>query len=162
MVELVWENQQDKIEISDELFEKIKLSIETALEYEEFTDDCEISLTFVDNEEIRELNASSRGKDSATDVLSFPLLEQEEDGTLIIYDEDIVDGRVLLGDIVISAERAKEQATEFGHSLVREMCFLAVHSVLHLLGYDHERSEDEEKLQFEKQEEILASIGITR
>lgn len=162
MVEIVWENQQDKIEISDELFEKIKLSIETALEYEEFTDDSEISLTFVDNEEIKELNATSRGKDSATDVLSFPLLEQEEDGTLVIYDEDIVDGRVLLGDIVISAERAKEQATEFGHSLVREMCFLAVHSVLHLLGYDHERSESEEKLQFEKQEEILASIGITR
>ena len=162
MVELVWENQQDKIEISNELFEKIRLSIETALKYEDFTDDSEISLTFVDNEEIKELNCTARGKDSATDVLSFPLLEQEDDGTLIIYDEDVVDGRVLLGDIVISAERAKEQAEEFGHSLVREMCFLAVHSVLHLLGYDHERSEDEEKLQFKKQEEILDSLGITR
>lgn len=162
MVEIVWENQQDKIKITDELFEKIRLSIETALEYEDFTDDSEISLTFVDNDEIKELNCTSRGKDSATDVLSFPLLEQEEDGTLIIYDEDIIDGKVLLGDIVISAERANEQAEDFGHSLVREMCFLAVHSVLHLLGYDHERSEAEEKLQFEKQEEILASIGITR
>jgi len=162
MVEIVWENQQDKINITDELFEKIKLSIETALEYEDFTDDSEISLTFVDNDEIKELNCTSRGKDSATDVLSFPLLEQEEDGTLIIYDEDIIDGKVLLGDIVISAERANEQAEDFGHSLVREMCFLAVHSVLHLLGYDHERSKEEEKLQFEKQEEILASIGITR
>lgn len=162
MVELVWENQQDKIEISDELFGKIKLSIEKALEYEDFTEDTEISLTFVDNEEIKELNSATRGKDSATDVLSFPMLEQEEDGTLIIYDEDIVDGKVLLGDIVISAERAQEQATDFGHTLVREMCFLAVHSVLHLLGYDHERSEAEEKIQFEKQEEILSLLGITR
>lgn len=162
MVELVWENQQDKIEISDDLFEKIKLSIEKALEYEDFTDDCEISLTFVDNEEIKELNLTTRGKDSATDVLSFPLLEQEEDGTLIIYDDDVIDGKVLLGDIVISAERANEQAEEYGHTLVREMCFLAVHSVLHLLGYDHERSKEEEKMQFEKQEEILSLLGITR
>lgn len=162
MLELIWENQQNKVEISDELFNKIKLSIEKALEYEEFTDDAEISLTFVDNEKIRELNNASRGKDAATDVLSFPLLEQEEDGTLIIYDEDIVDGRVLLGDIVISAQRAKEQSEEYGHSLIREMCFLAVHSVLHLLGYDHERSEEEEKIQFEKQEEILTLLGITR
>ena len=162
MVELVWENQQEKIKISDELFDKIRLSIEKALEYEEFCDDCEISLTFVDNEEIRELNSATRNKDSATDVLSFPLLEQEDDGTLIIYDEDIVDGKVLLGDIVISAERAKEQADEYGHSLIREMCFLAVHSVLHLLGYDHERSQEDEKIQFEKQEEILTLLGITR
>ncbi len=162
MLELIWENQQDKVKITDELFDKIKLSIEKALEYEEFTDDCEISLTFVGNEEIRELNNVNRGKDAPTDVLSFPLLEQEDDGTLIIYDEDIVDGRVLLGDIVISAERAKEQAEEYGHSLMREMCFLAVHSVLHLLGYDHERSEQEEKIQFEKQEEILNLLGITR
>lgn len=162
MVELIWENQQDKIKISDELFDKIRLSIEKALEYEEFTDDSEISLTFVDNESIRELNSTSRGKDSATDVLSFPMLETEDDGTLIIYDEDIVDGKVLLGDIVISAERAKEQSEEYGHSLVREMCFLAVHSVLHLLGYDHERSDEEEKIQFEKQEEILTLLGITR
>ncbi|MBO5733666.1 MAG: rRNA maturation RNase YbeY [Clostridia bacterium] len=162
MLNLIWENEQDKIEITDELFDKIKLSIEKALEYEEFTDDCEISLTFVDNDAIREINSNARGKESATDVLSFPMLETDEDGTLIIYDEDIVDGRVLLGDIVISAQRAQEQAEEFGHSLVREMCFLAVHSVLHLLGYDHERSAEEEKIQFEKQDEILNILGITR
>ena len=162
MLSLIWENQQDKIEITDELFDKIKLSIERSLEYEDFTDDTEISLTFVDNESIRELNLESRGKDSATDVLSFPMLETDEDGTLIIYDEDIIDGRVILGDIVISAERAVAQAEEYGHSITREMCFLAVHSVLHLLGYDHERSEEEEKLQFKKQEEILTLLNITR
>ena len=162
MLNLVWENEQKKVNITDELIEKIRLSLETALKSEEFTDDAEISLTFTDNESIRELNLESRGKDSATDVLSFPMLEQDDDGTLIIYDEDVVDGYVLLGDIVISAERAVAQAEEYGHSLLREMCFLAVHSVLHLLGYDHERSAEEEKIQFEKQEEILSSIGITR
>lgn len=162
MLNLVWENEQDKVNITDELCDKIRLSIETTLESEKFCDDVEISLTFTDNENIREINLESRGKDSATDVLSFPMLEQDEDGTLIIYDEDIADGFVLLGDIVISAERAVEQAEEYGHSLIREMCFLAVHSVLHLLGYDHELSEEHEKIQFEKQEQILSKLGITR
>ncbi len=162
MLTLVWENEQKEIEISDDLIKSITQSIERTLETEDFTDDAEIGLTFVDDESIRELNNATRGKDSATDVLSFPLLEQEDDGTLIIYDEDIIDGRVLLGDIVISAQRAVLQAEEYGHSLVREMCFLAVHSTLHLLGYDHERSEEEEKMQFEKQEEILTSLNITR
>lgn len=162
MLNLVWENEQEKVNITDDLIEKIRLSIEATLESEEFCDYTEISLTFTDNENIRELNLESRGKNSATDVLSFPMLEQDDDGTLIIYDEDIVDGFVLLGDIVISAERAAAQAEEYGHSLVREMCFLAVHSVLHLLGYDHERSSDEEKIQFEKQEQILTNLGITR
>jgi probable rRNA maturation factor len=162
MLKLNWENMQEKIEISDEIIKNITLSLEKALESEEFEDDCEISLSFVDNEEIKELNKETRNKDAVTDVLSFPMLEQEDDGTLIIYDEDIVDGYVLLGDIVISAERALEQSEEFGHSFFREICVLAVHSVLHLLGYDHERSEEEEKLQFEKQEAILSSLGITR
>lgn len=162
MLNLVWENEQDKVNITDELCDKIRLSIETTLESEEFCDDVEISLTFTDNENIREINLEARGKDSATDVLSFPMLEQDEDGTLIIYDEDIADGFVLLGDIVISAERAVEQSEEYGHSLIREMCFLAVHSVLHLLGYDHELSEEHEKIQFEKQEQILSKLGITR
>lgn len=162
MLNLVWENEQEKVNITDELCDKIRLSIETTLESEEFCDDVEISLTFTDNDAIREINLETRGKDSATDVLSFPMLEQDEDGTLIIYDEDIADGFVLLGDIVISAERAVEQAEEYGHSLIREMCFLAVHSVLHLLGYDHELSEEHEKIQFEKQEQILSKLGITR
>lgn len=162
MLTLVWENEQNKIEITDEIFSNIIRSIEHTLETEEFTDDTEISLTFTDNKRIRELNNETRGKDSETDVLSFPMLDVEEDGTLIIYDEDIIDGKVLLGDIVISAEKAYEQAQEYGHSLIREMCFLAVHSVLHLLGYDHERSKEEEKIQFKKQENILTSLNITR
>ncbi len=162
MVEIIWENQQEKIEISDELLDKIQLCIEKTLEVEDFTDDTEISLSFVDDEEIREINSETRGKNSPTDVLSFPMLETDMDGTLIIYDEDMVDGRVILGDIVISAERAENQAKEYGHSFLREVCFLAVHSMLHLLGYDHERSEKDEKIHFEKQDEILNALGITR
>lgn len=162
MLELCWENEQEKVEITDTLIDYIKRSIERTLEIEEFSDDAEISLTFVDNETIRKLNKDTRKKDTKTDVLSFPLLEQEEDGTLIIYDEDIVNGKVLLGDIVISAELAVAQAENYGHSIVREMCFLAVHSTLHLLGYDHERSQEEESLQFKKQEEVLTSLKITR
>ena len=162
MLTLIWENEQEKIKITDELIKDITRCIERTLETEDFLDDAEISLTFTDDESIRELNNSARKKDTATDVLSFPMLEQEEDGTLIIYDEDFLDGKVLLGDIVISAERAVKQAEEYGHSVTREMCFLAVHSVLHLLGYDHERSAEEEKVQFEKQEKILTSLNITR
>lgn len=162
MLKLNWENMQTKIEIPDEIVDSITRALERTLEVEEFFDNAEISLSFVDNESIRELNNSTRGKDAPTDVLSFPLLEQEDDGTLIIYDEDIIDDFVLLGDIVISAERAVAQAEEYGHSFLREMCFLAVHSALHLLGYDHERSEAEEKLQFEKQEEILTYLNIKR
>lgn len=162
MLKLNWENMQTKIEIPAEIIDSITRALERTLEVEEFIDNAEISLSFVDDESIRELNNSTRGKDSPTDVLSFPLLEQEDDGTLVIYDEDIIDDFVLLGDIVISAERTVSQAEEYGHSLLREMCFLAVHSALHLLGYDHERSEAEEKLQFEKQEEILTSLNIKR
>ena len=162
MLSLIWENEQTNVKIDNELLDSNTRSIEKTLECEDFLDDAEISLIFTDNEGIKSLNRDTRGKDSVTDVLSFPMLEQDDDGTLIIYDEDILDGKVLLGDIVICAERAVKQAEEYGHSIMREMCFLAVHSVLHLLGYDHERSKEEEKIQFAKQEEILDSLNITR
>ncbi len=162
MLSLIWENEQTNVKIDNELLDSIIRSIEKTLECEDFLDDAEISLIFTDNEGIKSLNRDTRGKDSVTDVLSFPMLEQDDDGTLIIYDEDILNGKVLLGDIVICAERAVKQAEEYGHSIMREMCFLAVHSVLHLLGYDHERSKEEEKIQFAKQEEILDSLNITR
>ena len=162
MLRLNWENMQKNHNISGEIIDAVTQVIEKTLEIEEFSDNAEISLSFVDNDAIRDLNKNTREKDAFTDVLSFPMLEQEEDGTLIIYDEDIVDGYVLLGDIVISVEKAISQAEEYGHSFLREICFLTVHSALHLLGYDHERSKEEEKLQFDKQEEILTLLGITR
>lgn len=141
-------NEQEKIEFLPEYEELIKKAVEGTLEYEEFTSDCEISVTFTDNENIRELNREYRDIDRATDVLSFPMDDEGDD--------------VVLGDVVISLERAKEQAEEYGHSLEREISFLCVHSVLHLLGYDHELGEDEEKEMFEKQEEVLKKIGQTR
>ena len=162
MVRLIWENEQDKVLIKAELIDTLKSCIEETLKSEDFPFDTEISLTFTDNENIREQNLISRGIDRPTDVLSFPLLEQDDDGELIVYEEDMSENAVILGDILISAEKAVSQAEEYGHSVLREFCFLTVHSTLHLLGLDHERSDDEEKEMFEKQDKILEKLNITR
>lgn len=162
MVCLVWDNEQDKIEITDELIDILEKCIEKTLKEEEFPFDAEVSLTFTDNKNIHEQNLLSRNIDRPTDVLSFPLLECDEDGELVVYEEDLMDGAVVLGDILISAEKAVSQAQEYGHSLIRELSFLTVHSMLHLLGLDHEKSKDEEIKMFNKQEEILNSLNITR
>ena len=138
-------NEQEELRISPVIKELVKEAINTALLYEGFMKKTEVSVTFVDDERIRELNRQYRNKDASTDVLSFPM------------DEDF-----MLGDIVISTEHAKAQAEEYGHSLKREIAFLTVHSVLHLLGWDHEKSEEEEKEMFFRQEEILNIMGITR
>ncbi|MDV2581021.1 rRNA maturation RNase YbeY [Alkalibacillus haloalkaliphilus] len=119
--------------------------------------EAEMSVTFVSDEDIKGINRDYRGKDASTDVISFALEEQGEDEL-----EVIGEGLPLhLGDIVISVDRAFEQAGEYGHSNNRELAFLAVHGLLHLLGYDHE-SEDDEKVMFEKQEKILQKFGLTR
>ncbi|MBR4874530.1 MAG: rRNA maturation RNase YbeY [Clostridia bacterium] len=162
MVRLIWDNEQSVFEVTEELIDILKSCMEKALEYEGFTYDTEISLTFTDNVGIRQVNNEVRGIDKATDVLSFPMLEPDENGKLEVFDEDLADGAVLLGDILISAQKAISQAEEFGHSFKREICFLTVHSMLHLLGYDHELGEKEEAEMFLKQEEILSLLGITR
>lgn len=148
------------IELSLTLEEKqaievIETALESATEQEELPP-VEVSVTFVDNDTIRELNREYRGIDRPTDVLSFPLWEPNEEW---IIDEE--EEFVPLGDIVISIPKAKEQAEEYGHSLKREIGFLAVHGFLHLLGYDHE-TVDEEKEMFKRQEEILDHIGLRR
>ena len=120
-------------------------------------DGSEVSITFVTNEAIHEINRQYRDKDQPTDVISFALEELGE-GEIEIVGEGIP--RVL-GDIIISVERTKEQAVEYGHSFERELGFLAVHGFLHLLGYDHMTPEDE-KVMFGKQEEILSSYGLGR
>lgn len=140
----------------------IKACIEHTLEYEHCDFDAEVSLTFVDNETIRQINKDNRNIDSPTDVLSFPMLYFDEDGNIIDSDYDTDGEYILLGDIVISAERAMTQAQEFGHSFKREMAFLTVHSMLHLLGYDHVDNIEDEKIMFSKQEEILQELNITR
>ena len=151
MTEILTENEQNEIEITDETIDLIKDCVNAVLKYEECNFDAEVSVTIVDSEEIRSLNAQHRGKDSVTDVLSFPILDFDCDGDLIV-----------LGDIVLCAKRAEEQAKEYGHSFKREIAFLTVHSMLHLLGYDHEGCENTEQEMFRRQEEILKSMGITR
>jgi len=150
-------NDQNKIELSAALRNTVKKAIVAALDYQEIDFPVEISLTFVDNEKIHELNKEYRGKDAPTDVLSFPMFENGE----IEYDDES-DEPCAIGDIVISLEKAKEQAEEYGHSMEREASFLAVHSVLHLLGFDHEVSEEDDEYMKESTEEILSSIGLRR
>ena len=131
-------------------------AINSALKNENIDFDCEIEVVIVDKDEIKELNNETRGIDRVTDVLSFPMFESVLDMTA---DES---GLVFLGSMVICSDRACEQAEEYGHSVEREAAFLAVHSVLHLLGYDHELGEQDEKVMFTKQENVLKSMGITR
>ena len=155
-------NQQNKFKVTNEIKALIKKCALAALKYMEFRTDVEISVVLTDNEEIRTLNNMHRSIDRATDVLSFPMFEYDENGEIIEdYAEFNEVGDILLGDIVISLERADEQAKEYGHSFEREVGFLTVHSMLHLLGYDHMTPEDEEEM-FGYQTEILNEIGLVR
>lgn len=119
--------------------------------------EAEVSINFVDNNEIQELNRNYRQQDIPTDVISFALQETVE-GELEVIGENIP---LVLGDVVISVDKANEQATEYNHSMERELGFLTVHGFLHLLGYDHQDKE-EEMLMFQKQKEILEEFGIER
>lgn len=161
MLDVIWENCQDKVPFSEDFVKTCETALSAALSSEGHDFDAEVNLIFTDDCEIREINQQNRGIDRATDVLSFPMLDALN-GKLNLSVGDTIDGKVILGDIVISLERAKKQAEEFGHSLARELGFLAVHSMLHLLGYDHELSEEDEKVMFEKQEAVLEKIGLTR
>ncbi|WP_087971709.1 rRNA maturation RNase YbeY [Oceanobacillus rekensis] len=119
--------------------------------------EAEMSVNFVDNKEIQELNRNYRQKDSPTDVISFAMQESVE-GEMDIVGDDIP---MILGDIVISVDKAKEQAIEYDHTYERELAFLTVHGFLHLLGYDHMNKTDEKKM-FKRQEEILGEFGLER
>lgn len=134
----------------------IRRCCHAVLEEEQFGNDAEVSVTFVDNEKIHQLNAEYRNVDRETDVLSFPLGENGQ------YDTNMDTGAKLLGDIVISVEKAMEQAKMYNHSLQREIGFLTVHSMLHLLGYDHELGGMEEVRMREKEETVLTKIGLKR
>ena len=131
--------------------------IAESLRYEDFDPQCEISLSIVNNDEIQEINKQFRNIDAPTDVLSFPLLTFEEGEQADVNEKD----EIMLGDIVISIEKAIAQAEEYGHGLKRELAFLTAHSMLHLMGYDH-IEEDEREEMFEKQEAILNNLGIRR
>ena len=141
--------------------------IPAALDYEKCPYEAEVNLILTDNDAIQEINRDYRQIDRPTDVLSFPMIDFEKESDFSHVEEAVEDyfnpetGELMLGNIVISKERAKEQAEEYGHSVEREFAFLIAHSMLHLLGYDH--MEDEERLVMEKkQREVLEMLGITR
>ena len=148
-------NDQEKKAITYSLKILVRRAVVATLAYERFENEAEISVTFTDDEGIRRLNAQFRGIDKATDVLSFPLTDFEGS------DEPPVDGdEITLGDIVVSLERAEAQAEEYGHSFEREVAFLCVHSMLHLLGYDHVDDEEAEADMRRRQTEILEQMGL--
>ncbi len=151
-LKIYFENEQDKEPIYYSLKILLRRAIEATLAYEGIEGNCEVSLTFTDNEKIRVLNKKFRNIDRATDVLSFPLFESGE---------GIPEMDAMLGDIVLSLERAREQSEEFGHSFEREAAFLTVHSVLHLLGYDHETSEADEADMRRRQTTIMENLGLS-
>lgn len=142
MIKMEINNQQEKIDIDKNLYKDFENIITKATEIEGY-DGGEISVALVDNAKIKELNKKFRKKDEVTDVLSFPM------------DEEI------LGDIIISAEKALEQSKDYGHSFKREICYLVTHGILHLLGYDH-KAEGEKKEMRKKEERILKELEIKR
>ena len=147
-MEILIDNRQDKVSIDDDIYDVIEKVAKECLKLEGKGLDFEVSVSFVDNEEIQKLNRDYRNVDSPTDVLSFPMDAEETD----LYIP-------LLGDIVISAERALEQATEFGHSFLREVAYLAAHSMFHLMGYDH-MNVQEKKIMRQKEKEVMKILGI--
>ena len=144
--------------VPEELLQKMTEAAEYAVESENMHNldkkRCEISVTFVDLDEIHELNKQYRGVDKPTDVLSFPQFDDLEEEIPEVCE-------ICLGDVVICERKAREQAEEFGHSFERELVYLFTHSVLHLLGYDH-MEDDEKKAMREREEEIMKQIGLMR
>lgn len=162
------DNRQNKIEVTKELETVLKNVIEYTLKEEELLVDNEVSVIFIHNEEIREINLKYRGIDEVTDVLSFPMLHYPENKvfkevyTNYEFDQnDLYDGKLVIGDVAVSLEKAKEQSEEFGHSFTRECAYLTVHSMLHLLGYDH-IEETQKNIMRKREEEILATFNISR
>ncbi len=145
--------RQRKMPISKDLMKLIIEACRTSLICEERAGDYEVSVTLVSNKAIKEINNDTRGINSATDVLSFPM---SEDGCE--FDLNPITDCYMLGDIVISAERANEQAKDFGQPFEREIAFLTVHSMLHLMGYDHVNNEEEELLMRERQRVIMSAL----
>ncbi|MBR6522302.1 MAG: rRNA maturation RNase YbeY [Oscillospiraceae bacterium] len=154
-------SRADGVNSAYELCGLVRRAIVTALEAEDVYVPCEVSVLFTDNEGIREINNEMRGVDSATDVLSFPMYEFTP-GEFEV-DADMIDEesqRLPLGDMALSIDRIREQAKDFGHSLSREAAYLTVHSVLHLLGYDHLDEGEMKKQMRKREEEIMAELRL--
>lgn len=149
-------NDQKQVTIPKGIRLLIRRCCNAVLQEEKFDADAEVSVRFVDSATIKDLNAQYRNIDEETDVLSFPLGENGK------YDKNLDTGALLLGDIVINVARAMEQAEMYNHSLQREIGFLTVHSMLHLLGYDHENGGLEQSLMRSREETVLTKIGLKR
>ncbi len=149
-------NDQKQVKIPQGTKLLIRRCCNAVLKEEKFEKPCEVSVTFVDNNQIAVLNSQYRNKPSDTDVLSFPLGENGE------YDTNLQTGALLLGDIVISLEKAMYQSELYGHTLQREIAFLTVHSMYHLLGYDHEGDKKQAMIMREKEEATLSKLGYQR
>lgn len=155
------QNRQKKFKVMDSLKPLIERAFLTTLESEKIPVNCELSVVLVNNSSIKKLNNDYRGKNIPTDVLSFPMYDRKTLRKMISSENYQEKSEILLGDIVISLEKAYEQAEEYGHTFEREIGFLAVHGILHLLGYDHIK--EKERLEMRsKEEEILKIIGLTR
>ena len=155
-VKVIIPNDQKTVKIPRGTRLLVRRCCHAVLDEENFDGNAEVSVTFVDNEKIHELNLKHRNIDRETDVLSFPLGENG------VYDVDLDTGAKLLGDIVISIPKAMEQAEEYNHSLQREIGFLTVHSMLHLLGYDHVDGGLQQVHMREKEETVLTKLGLKR
>ena len=141
------DNRQDKYKITEEMEELVEKVIREALNVEGKSKDYEVSVSFVDNNEIKTLNRDYRGVDNETDVLSFPIEDEFDFSTPI------------LGDIIISLEKADEQAKEYGHTLEREVAYLTAHSMFHLMGYDH-MNEEEKNIMRNKEKQVMRNLKI--
>ncbi|MDU1662885.1 MAG: rRNA maturation RNase YbeY [Peptoniphilus harei] len=148
-MEIYYDDRQDDIEITEEIKNLIEKSIAAVLKVENLDQNVEVSVSFVGDDEIRDLNRDYRGVDKSTDVLSFPM-----------DDEFIIDNRIL-GDVIINTRRVMEQAEELGHSNERELSYLTVHSILHLLGYDHMEDEDKKEMR-EREKLAMKELSIYR
>ena len=153
----VYFENQNETPVTYKLKMLLRRAMEQTLDFEQYRNDVQISVTLTDDEGIHELNARFRGVDAPTDVLSFPLFDFEGE-----TDEPPIDelGENMLGDIVLNLDRARAQAEEFGHSFEREAAFLTVHSMLHLLGYDHETGEEDEADMRARQSAIMERMGL--
>ena len=153
-IKVIITNKQKDVKIPTGLRMLIRRCCNAVLRMEEFEGSVEVSVTIVNNQQIKELNAQYRDKDMETDVLSFPMAENGK------YDTDTTTDSKILGDIVISIEKAVEQADRYGHSLQREVGYLTAHSMLHLLGYDHEDNGLQRLRMREKEEQIMTQLGL--
>lgn len=153
-VKVIISNRQKEVKIPTGIRMLVRRCCNAVLQLEEFGESAEVSVSFVDNDQIHEINKQYRNRDSATDVLSFPMGENGE------YDLNHETGARILGDIVISMPKAVEQAQIYGHSLSREVAYLTAHSMLHLLGYDHELGGLERVRMREKEELVMKELGL--